>query len=203
MSRKFSGPSLVLATHNAGKIKEINSLLGGRGISVISVASLGLQEPAETEGSFAGNARIKAHFAARSSTLPALADDSGIEVEALGGAPGVATADWAQTPDGRDYPMAMARVWRALEEINAPEPRRAAFVATMCLAWPDGHDEVFVGRVEGRLVWPARGDLGFGFDPMFLPEGESETFGEMAPERKAAMSHRTRAFRALVENCFD
>lgn len=202
MSRKFSGKALVIATHNEGKLREIKELLAPFGVRVASAGAFGLPEPEETEETFAGNARIKAHFAARETGLPALADDSGIEVEALGGAPGVHTADWAETGKGRDFPMAMTKVWQMLEEKQAPEPRRAAFVATLCLAWPDGHDEIFEGRVEGRIVWPMRGDRGFGFDPVFLPDGETETFGEMDPVRKAEMSHRTRAFAALVDACF-
>jgi XTP/dITP diphosphohydrolase len=202
VTRRFEGTRLILATHNEGKVREIKDLLGEFEISVQSVGALGFEEPEETEDSFAGNARLKAHFAAKASGLPALSDDSGIEVEGLDGAPGVYTADWAETPDGRDFPMAMEKVWNLLEEKHAPEPRRAAFVATLCLAWPDGHDEIFEGRVEGRIVWPMRGENGFGFDPVFLPEGESETFGEMDPARKKSMSHRTRAFEKLVEACF-
>lgn len=202
MSRRFTGGKLVLASHNQGKLREIAALLEPFGAEVVSAAALGLAEPAETEGTFAGNARIKAHFAARTTGLPALSDDSGIMVEALGGAPGVHTADWAETPDGRDFPMAMEKVWRLLEEKAAPEPRRASFNATLCLAWPDGHDELFEGRVHGRIVWPMRGEIGFGFDPVFLPDGENETFGEMDPARKHAMSHRAVAFAKLVEACF-
>lgn len=202
MTRRFEGKRLVLATHNDGKVKEISRLLDGFQILVQSAGELGFEEPEETEDSFAGNARLKAHFAAKSSGLPALSDDSGIMIEALDGAPGVYTADWAETPQGRDFPMAMEKVWNLLEERAAPEPRRAAFIATLCLAWPDGHDEVFEGRVEGRIVWPMRGNRGFGFDPVFLPDGEVETFGEMDPARKQSMSHRTRAFEKLVGACF-
>jgi len=123
-------------------------------------------------------------------------------IDALDGAPGVYTADWAETPKGRDFPMAMKKVWDLLEEKNAPEPRTARFCATLCLAWPDGHDEIFEGTIEGRIVWPMRGEHGFGFDPIFLPDGETETFGEMDPERKQAISHRTDAFRQLVSGPF-
>jgi len=201
--RKLSGGKLVVASHNAGKIREISALLQPFGVEVIAAADLGLDEPAETEATFSGNARIKAHFAASASGLPALSDDSGISVDALGGAPGVNTADWAETPEGRDFPMAMERVWRKLEDLNAPEPRRAAFNCTLCLAWPDGHDELFEGIVRGRIVWPMRGTEGFGFDPVFQPDGEAETFGEMDPARKHAMSHRADAFAKLVTACFD
>ncbi len=201
MSRKLEPGRLVVATHNAGKVREMGALLAPFGIETVSAGELGLPEPAETEETFEGNARIKAHAAAKASGLPALSDDSGIEVEALGGKPGVHTADWAETGRGRDFVMAMTRVWRLLEEAEAPEPRRARFVSTLCLAWPDGHDELFRGEVPGRIVWPMRGRAGFGFDPIFLPEGETETFGEMDPERKNAMSHRARAFALLVEAC--
>ncbi len=196
--RRLASKDLVIATHNAGKLAEFRELLAPYGINVIPAGDLGLVEPEETESTFAGNARIKAHFAARESGLPALSDDSGICVEALGGAPGVHTADWAETPDGRDFPMAMKKVWDLLEAQNAPEPRRASFICTLCLAWPDGHDEIFEGRVDGRLVWPMRGDRGFGFDPIFLPDGESQTFGEMDPARKKEISHRSDAFRKLI-----
>ncbi len=200
--RRFAGDRLVIATHNAGKRREIADLLAPYGVQVSSAADHDLEEPAETEETFAGNARIKAHFAARATGLPALSDDSGLSVEALDGAPGVHTADWAETPDGRDFPMAMKKVWDMLEERGAPYPRRAAFHCTLCLAWPDGHDEIFAGRVDGQLVWPMRGDQGFGFDPIFVPDGRTETFGEMAPEEKHAISHRADAFAKLVEGCF-
>ncbi len=200
--RRFTGDKLVIATHNAGKLREISALLAPFGVEVIGAAALGLEEPEETEDTFAGNARIKAHFAAKATGLPALSDDSGIMVEALDGAPGVYTADWAETPQGRDFPMAMQKVWDLLEAKRAPEPRRASFNATLCLAWPDGHDELFVGRVDGRIVWPMRGSHGFGFDPIFQPDGHSETFGEMDPAQKHAMSHRADAFAKLVAGCF-
>ena len=200
--RRFDGDKLVIASHNAGKLREIAELLTPFGVSVSSAADHGLDEPEETESTFAGNARIKAHHAAKGSGLPALSDDSGISVEALDGAPGVYTADWAETETGRDFVMAMTKVWNLLEEKGARVPRKAAFNCTLCLAWPDGHDEVFEGRVEGQVVWPMRGDRGFGFDPVFLPNGESETFGEMDPEKKNAMSHRNDAFEKLVKGCF-
>lgn len=200
--RRFDGQTLVLASHNKGKLREIADLLAPFGIEVSSAADHGLDEPEETEKTFAGNARIKAHYAAKATGLPALSDDSGIMVEALDGAPGVYTADWAETPRGRDFVMAMEKLWTRLEEIDAPAPRRASFNSTLCLAWPDGHDEVFVGQVQGQVVWPMRGANGFGFDPVFLPDGETETFGEMDPAKKHAMSHRAEAFRKLVDGCF-
>lgn len=200
--RKFTDKKLVIASHNAGKVREIGALLEPFGVEVISAGALGFEEPDETEDNFAGNARIKAHFAAKESGLPALSDDSGISVDALGGAPGVYTADWAETPSGRDFPMAMEKVWTKLEKIDAPVPRSAQFNCTLCLAWPDGHDEVFEGIVRGQVVWPMRGTDGFGFDPVFLPDGEVETFGEMDPAKKHAMSHRADAFAKLVAGCF-
>jgi XTP/dITP diphosphohydrolase len=203
MARRLTGGKLVIASHNAGKIREIGDLVAPFGIAVVPAAALGLPEPPETEETFAGNARIKAHAAAQGSGLPALSDDSGICVDALDGAPGVHTADWAETGQGRDFRIAMRRLWDRLEQAAAPEPRRAQFACTLCLAWPDGHDEIFAGTVSGRLVWPMRGIRGFGFDPMFLPDGETETFGEMDPGRKHAISHRARAFDLLVRGCLD
>ena len=200
--RAFDSKKLVLASHNKGKLREIAELLEPFGIEVISAGDLGFEEPDETEDTFVGNARIKAHFAAKSSGLPALSDDSGLAVDSLDGAPGVYSADWAETPNGRDFPMAMQKVWDRLEETHAAEPRTAQFCCTLCLAWPDGHDEVFEGKVKGHLVWPARGERGFGYDPMFVPEGETQTFGEIDPARKQAMSHRADAFRQLVSGPF-
>lgn len=200
--RKFTSKELVIASHNAGKLREIAALLEPFGISVSSAADHGLDEPEETEDTFVGNARIKAHYAAKATGLPALSDDSGITVDALDGAPGVYTADWAETPNGRDFPMAMNKVWTLLEAKNASKPRTAAFNCTLVLAWPDGHDEVFEGTVNGQVVWPMRGEQGFGFDPVFLPDGETETFGEMDHARKHAMSHRAVAFEKLVNGCF-
>lgn len=198
--RRLTEPKIVLASHNKGKLVEIAALFGPLGIAVTSAVELGLEEPEETEDTFEGNARLKAHFAAKSSGLPALSDDSGLEVDALNGAPGVYTADWAETPDGRDFAMAMTKVQTLLDKQGAPTPRTGRFVCTLCLAWPDGHDEIFRGEVEGHLVWPMRGDLGFGFDPVFLPNGESETFGEMPPEKKHKMSHRAAAFELMMKN---
>lgn len=201
--RKLTEKKIVLASHNAGKLREIGALLAPFGIEVVSAGDLGLDEPEETENTFAGNARIKAHYAAKETGLPALSDDSGLMVDALDGAPGVYTADWAETPDGRDFPMAMKKVNDELEAIAADVDRSASFNATLCIAWPDGHDEIFAGQVHGQLTWPMRGDKGFGFDPVFIPNGEIETFGEMDPDRKGAMSHRTVAFKLLKDNAFE
>lgn len=200
--RRFDGDKLVIASHNSGKIREIRTLLEPFGVKILSAGDFGLTEPEETEDNFAGNARIKAHFTARASGLPALSDDSGIEVDGLDGAPGVYTADWAESPEGRNFPLAMSKVWTLLEQKQVPSPRTARFCCTLCLAWPDGHDEIFAGKVEGQVVWPMRGTHGFGFDPMFLPDGETETFGEMDPARKHGMSHRAEAFASLVAACF-
>ena len=200
--RKFSGPTLLIATHNAGKLEEMADLLKDFGIEAISAGQRGLPEPEETEDSFIGNARIKAHAAAKASGLVALADDSGLCVDALGGDPGVRTADWAEGPDGRCFQRAMERTWSALDAVSAPEPRTASFRCTLVLAWPDGHDEVFEGRADGRLIWPPRGDLGHGYDPMFVPAGHEQTFGEMNRWTKNRMSHRFDAFRKLAAGCF-
>jgi XTP/dITP diphosphohydrolase len=200
--RRFSGAQLLVATHNAGKLEEIAALLAPFAVQVISAADLNLPVPDETETSFAGNARIKAHAGARASGLPTLADDSGMTVDALDGAPGVYTADWAETPQGRDFPMAMRRVWAMLETVSAPFPRRAQFRCTLVLAWPDGHDAVFEGVMPGQLVWPMRGDQGHGYDPMFQPDGHAITCGEMDRWEKNRISHRAQAFRNLVEACF-
>lgn len=163
---------------------------------------MGLPEPVETEETFVGNARIKAHAAAQAMQMPALADDSGIEIDALGGAPGVHTADWAETPAGRDFTMAMTRTWEKLEAAGAPFPRRARFCCTLVLAWPDGHDEVFEGAMAGQIVWPMRGTEGHGYDPIFQPDGHDVTFGEMDRWQKNQISHRADAFRKLVKGCF-
>ncbi|MCE8418659.1 RdgB/HAM1 family non-canonical purine NTP pyrophosphatase [Rhodovulum sulfidophilum] len=196
--RRFDGKTLLVATHNSGKLEEIADLLKPFGISVTGAAEHDLPEPDETEDTFVGNARIKAHAAAKATGLPALADDSGLAVDALDGAPGVYTADWAETGSGRDFPMAMEKVWTKLEEAKAPEPRNAQFCCTFVLAWPDGHDEVFEGRMPGRIVWPMRGDQGHGFDPIFQPDGHDITFGEMDRWEKNRISHRARAFEKLV-----
>ena len=197
--RRFSGKELLLATHNAGKLEEVAHLLEPFGIKVRSAAEFDLPEPDETETTFVGNARIKAHAAARSTGLPALADDSGIEVDALDKAPGVYTADWAETSAGRDFNMAMTKVQQELDAIKAAEPRTARFCCTLVLAWPDGHDEVFPGTVEGRVIWPMRGHQGHGYDPVFLPDGYDQTFGEMDRWEKNEISHRGRAVAKFVE----
>ncbi len=199
--RRFTGNRLLVATHNKGKLAEIEALLAPFGIACTGAAELNLAEPPETETTFIGNARIKAHAAAKATGLPALADDSGIECDGLNGAPGVYTADWAETPQGRDFHMAMRKTWEALEAVNAPHPRTARFRSTLVLAWPDGEDEVFEGKVEGQVVWPMRGAHGHGYDPMFQPDGYQITFGEMDPDEKNRISHRADAFRKLV-TCF-
>ena len=196
--RRLQPGKLVLASHNAGKLREVAALLAPYGMQVVSVKELGLPEPAETEDSFLGNATIKALAAARATGLPALADDSGFSVASLGGDPGVRTADWAETPTGRDYAMAMAKV----AALAAPHPDRAAwFTCALVLAWPDGHTEGFAGEVHGTWVAPPRGSNGFGYDPMFLPAGAALTFGEMTPEEKHADNHRARAFALLAAAC--
>lgn len=201
--RKFTEQQLVVATHNQGKLEEIAALLEPYGVELSSNADHGLPEPEETETTFVGNARIKAHAAAKATGLPALADDSGIEVDGLDGAPGVYTADWAEGPHGRDFVKAMTRTWTELEECNAPFPRTARFCSTLVLAWPDGHDEVFPGTVEGQVVWPMKGDQGHGYDPIFQPDGFDITFGEMDRWEKNKISHRADAFHKLIAGCFD
>ena len=200
--RKFTGDRMVVATHNTGKLEEIADLLASFGVKLSSNADHGLPEPDETEETFVGNARIKAHAAAKATGLPALADDSGIEIDGLDGAPGVHTADWAETPDGRDFVMAMNRSWAALEQAQAPYPRRARFCCRLVLAWPDGHDEVFPGVMPGQIVWPMRGEQGHGYDPIFQPDGYDITFGEMDRWQKNRISHRADAFAKLVQGCF-
>lgn len=202
MTRRFEGSEILVATHNAGKLEEMTALFAPHGVTVIGAAERGLAEPEETEDTFVGNARIKAHTACKSTGLPALADDSGIEVFALSGAPGVYTADWAETPNGREFMMAMTRTYNEIQTAKAPKPWGARFCATMVLAWPDGHDEVFAGTVNGTLVWPVRGKLGHGYDPMFQPDGYDITFAEMDSDAKNAISHRADAFAKLIEGCF-
>jgi len=196
--RKFSGDPLLFATHNAGKLAEMSAMLAPLGISCVGAAELNLPEPEETETTFVGNARIKAHAAAKASGLIALSDDSGIEVDGLDGAPGVYTADWAETPNGRDFLMAMTRTWDALEAVDAPYPRTARFCSTLVMAWPDGYDEVFESTAEGQVVWPLRGELGHGYDPMFVPQGYDITFAEMDAGEKNRISHRAKAFKKLM-----
>ena len=195
--RKFSGSKLLVATHNQGKLEEIADMLKDYGIAVVGAAELNLPEPEETGTTFVENARIKAHAAATATELPALADDSGIEIDGLGGAPGVYTADWAETGNGRDFILAMTRAHDELLAKGAPKPWTSRFCCTFVLAWPDGHDEVFAGQMEGQIVWPMRGDQGHGYDPIFQPEGYEQTFGEMDRWEKNMISHRADAFRKL------
>lgn len=197
MSLPPLGPRLVIASHNPGKLREIAALFAPFGIETLPAAAFGLSEPAETETSFAGNALIKARAAVAGSGLPALADDSGLEVEALAGAPGVHTADWAETGAGRDWMLAMQKVEDRLAALGSGAPRRARFVCALALVWPDGTHALFEGQCAGALVWPPRGDRGFGYDPMFVPHGHSETFGEMDPALKHRISHRAAAFAKL------
>lgn len=196
--RRLAEKRLLVATHNRGKLDEIRAMMAPHGIEVTSAGDMGLPEPAETESSFIGNARIKARAAMQATGLPVLADDSGITVDGLDGAPGVYTADWAETPNGRDFMQAMVRTWNELEARKVPEPRTAQFRATLILLWPDGHEEIFEGVAPGRLVWPPRGVQGHGYDPIFVPDGHDLTYAEMTPEQKNAISHRARAF-ALLE----
>ncbi|MGG5886822.1 non-canonical purine NTP pyrophosphatase [Falsiroseomonas sp. HC035] len=196
--RRLEATRIVLASHNAGKVRENAALLAPHGIFIVSAKELGLPEPEETEETFLGNAGLKALAAARASGLVALADDSGFSVAALDGAPGVRTADWAETPGGRDYAMAMAKVEKLARHAA---DRRAWFSCALVLAWPDGHVEGFLGEAHGQWVWPPRGTQGFGYDPMFVPDGASETFGEMTADAKHAISHRAAAFRKLAAAC--
>lgn len=197
MARIFTEKKLVLASHNPGKVAEIDELLAPLGIEVISAADLGLDEPVEDGPSFIANAEIKARAAAKASGLPALADDSGLSVNALGGDPGIYSARWAG-PE-RDFHAAMALVQ---EKLGQTPNRRAYFISVLALAWPDGHTECFEGRVHGEMIWPPRGDDGFGYDPMFLPDGYTQTFGEMAYDEKQRISHRAVAFQKLIDGCF-
>lgn len=190
------GGRLVIASHNAGKIREIADLVAPFGVDAVAAGELGLAEPEETGTSFAANAALKARAASEGAGLPALADDSGLVVPALGGAPGLLSSRWAG-PE-RDFARAMARVE---EDLAGSGDRSAYFVCALALAWPDGHCEAFEGRIDGQLVWPPRGDRGFGYDPIFVANGETMTFGEMEPARKHAMSHRARAFAKMVAAC--
>lgn len=204
MARPFTESKVVVASHNEGKVREIRSLLAPFGVETVSAAELGLAVPDETETTFEGNAAIKAHAAARASGLPALADDSGLAIDALDGAPGVQTADWAETPGGRDFLVAMTRAWESVAASGARPPYTARFVACLVLAWPDGHAETFLGSAQGSLTWPPRGENGFGYDPMFVPDADpaGRTFGEMPYPDKEPISHRADAFRRLVSACF-
>jgi XTP/dITP diphosphohydrolase len=203
MNRQLApGTRLVVASHNPGKVAEIRDLVAAHGTSVVSAADLGLAEPEETGATFEANAALKALAAARTAGLPALSDDSGLEVDLLDGAPGVYSARWAGP--GRDFKVAMRRLADELRERGASTPKpgpRANFTAVLCLAWPDGAHEVFEGKVYGHLVWPPRGTRGFGYDPMFVADGERLTFGEMEPARKHAISHRARAFAKFAAAC--
>jgi XTP/dITP diphosphohydrolase len=207
MPRRISG-QLVIATHNPGKLAEMRELLAPHGVTAISASELNLAEPDETGDNFAANAKIKAAAAAMAAKLPAFADDSGLAVDALDGAPGIYSARWAGP--SKDFNAAMTRIERLLAERGAREPaqRRAHFVSALCVAWPDGHVEEVEARVDGTLVWPPRGSAGFGYDPMFLPDGHERTFGEMTsiekhglPPLGMGLSHRARAFVKLAERC--
>ncbi len=202
MTRKLEGGKLLVATHNKGKLAEITEILAPYGVSVIGAAEMDLPEPEETEDTFVGNARIKAHAAAQATGLPALSDDSGITIDALNGAPGVYTADWAETPNGRNFMQAMTRANDELNAVGAEAPRTAQFRCTLVIAWPDGHDEVFEGVMPGQLIWPIRGEHGFGYDPMFMPDGHDLTCAEMDPAEKHRISHRGKALAKFVEGCF-
>lgn len=197
MPRRFDAQKLVIASHNPGKVREIAELLAPYGVAVVSAGDLNLPEPEENAETFTGNAVIKARSAADTSGLPALADDSGLAVTALDGRPGIHSARWAGP--GKDFTIAMKKVEEALD---GKDDRSAHFVCVLALCWPDGHLETFEGRVDGTLVWPRRGDKGFGYDPIFVPDGHSITFGEMDPDAKHAMSHRADAFGKLVAACF-
>ena len=195
--RRFTEGKLLIATHNAGKLEEMRALFSPHGVEVVGAAEMGLNEPVETESSFLGNARVKARAAMKATGLPVLADDSGITVDGLDGAPGVYTANWAETENGRDFMQAMRRTWAELDTRGVPEPRTAQFRATLLMLWPDGHEEIFEGVAPGRLVWPPRGQLGHGYDPMFVPEGGDRTYAELSAEEKNAISHRAQAFGKL------
>ena len=198
MRRLRPGERLALATHNPGKVRELAAMLRPHGVEVVSAGTLGLPEPEEDAPDFVGNARLKALAAARASGLPALADDSGFSAAALGGAPGVLSARWAGP--GKDFAAAMERVRR---ELAGHADRRAWFTCALSLAWPDGTTATFLGRVEGTVAWPPRGDRGFGYDPIFVPSGNSATYGEMDPALKHATSHRARAMAQLLLSCFE
>ena len=207
MTRRLGSGSLVIATHNAGKLKEISALLEPHGMKCLSAGSLGLPEPAETGTTFVQNAMLKARAAAEASGIVALADDSGLSVAALGGRPGVYTADWAERQwfegdPGRDWYMAMGKVEGLLQEQGADVDRSCAFHCVLALAWPDGEHAVYEGTVPGTLTWPPRGAMGFGYDPVFVPEGNEQTFAEIDPADKHAISHRADAFAKLVAEQF-
>ncbi|WP_174285130.1 RdgB/HAM1 family non-canonical purine NTP pyrophosphatase [Sphingomonas bacterium] len=200
--RKLAPGRLVIASHNKGKVRELTALLAPYGVEPVSAADLDLPEPVETGTTFFANAELKARSAADLSGLPSLADDSGLCVDALNGDPGVYTADWAEAPSGRDWALAMRKVEDALQAKGPGTARDAHFVCVLALAWPDGHVEWFEGRAEGSLTWPPRGTVGFGYDPVFVPHGRSETYAELDPEEKHAISHRADAFAQLVAAVF-
>ena len=199
MTRRFADKKLIVASHNQGKVREIAELISGLGIETISAATLNLPEPEETGATFRENAELKALAAAKAAGMPALADDSGLCVDALNGAPGIFSARWAGP--AKDFDLAMERVRIGMVEADA-ETTLAHFLCGLALAWPDSHVEYFEGRVDGTLTWPPRGNKGFGYDPIFVPNGYEMSFGEMEPEAKHAMSHRAQAFRQLVDACF-
>ncbi len=212
--RQLSEKTIVVASHNSGKVREINELITPFGFEAKSAAELNLPEPVEDGDTFEANALIKAQSAVSATGLPALSDDSGLCVDALGGSPGIYTADWAEKPDGsgRDFDYAMQKVEDAMQKENANtvKQRTGRFVAVLCMAWPDGHHEFFRGEVEGQLVWPPRGDIGFGYDPVFMPDGFDQTFGEMPAGEKhgweagrgdLGLSHRARAFAKFATQC--
>ena len=203
MTRKLNPGKLVIASHNEGKVREIRALLAPLGMDVVSAGDLNLAEPDETGATFIENSLLKSVAAAKATGLPAMADDSGLAVKVLEGAPGIYSARWAGP--SKDFGKAMQKVQAAIEEFDNIEQkadRSAAFICALSLAWPDGHTEVFEGRVEGQMVWPPRGEQGFGYDPAFQPEGYGVTFGEMDPAKKHEMSHRADAFKQLVNACF-
>lgn len=194
---------LLVASHNPGKVREINALIEPFGLEAVSAAELNIPEPVEDGDTFAANAAIKALACAKAANMPALSDDSGLEVDALGGEPGIYSARWGG--ENKDFDMAMEKVHLALEKAGATsaEQRKANFTCALCLAWPDGETQVFEGKVFGHITWPMRGENGFGYDAIFVPDGYDITFGEMDPDKKHAMSHRANAFKLFVEACFD
>lgn len=198
MTRRLTERKLIVASHNAGKVREIADLIRPFAIEAVSATALNLPEPEETEETFAGNALLKAHAAANAAQLPALSDDSGLCVDALQGEPGVYSARWAGP--SKDFALAMREVHERMLQTGSHD-RTARFLCALAIAWPDGHAEAFEGEVKGRLVWPPRGTRGFGYDPIFVPDGRRETFGEMDQTAKHAMSHRARAFAKFVEAC--
>lgn len=207
MTRKLDHSRLVIATHNAGKLKEMGALLAPYGMECVSAADLGLPEPEETGTTFVENARLKAHAAARAAQLPALADDSGLSVAALGGRPGVYTADWAERQwfegePGRDWFMAMGKVEGLLCQQGPHADRSCWFTSVLAIAWPDGEDAMYQGEAHGTFSWPPRGTMGFGYDPVFVPEGHTMTYAELPPEQKHRISHRAKAFEKLVAEQF-